>query len=199
MRGLLCGLPTAGGRPVASGRARGHYLAVPYTQIYRRTTATHEGPMDSLFDRLFRDFDAGRLSRRELLRMLGVAAIAVPAASFAQQTGRDSTGRGGRGRGNRAPADTTHAPAPFEPTGWKTVWLDHITYQCTDYPKAVAFYSALMGWKVRSDDGKQALLDIGDDVGGVIMTNGYVPPPPPPPRPVAPNDSAAGGRGGGRG
>ena len=65
-------------------------------------------------------------------------------------------------------------PPPFDPTGWKTVWLDHITYQCTDYKKAAAFYSALMGWKVRSDDGKQAVIDIGDDVGGFIMTNGFV-------------------------
>src|SRR5581483_524785 len=143
--------------------------------------------MDNSIDRLFHEFDEGTLSRRELLRALGLLALAVPAASFAQQGG-------GRGRGNRAPGDTTHLPAPFDPTGWKTVWLDHITYECTDYPKAAAFYSALMGWKVRSDDGNQALLDIGDDVGGIIMKNGFVPPPAPPP-----GDSAGGGRGGGRG
>src|SRR5438034_11176235 len=109
--------------------------------------------MDNPIDRLFRDFDTGRITRRELLRALGMAALAIPTVSFAQR-GADSTGRGGRG--NRAPADTTHAPAPFDPTGWKTVWLDHLTYQCTDYAKAAAFYSALMGWKVRRDDGKHA-------------------------------------------
>ena len=75
-------------------------------------------------------------------------------------------------------------PAPFDPTGWKTVWLDHITYQCHDYPKAAAFYSAVMGWKLRSDDGQRAVMDIGDDVGGVIMTNGFVPPPPRPAPPA---------------
>ncbi len=152
--------------------------------------------MDNPIDRLFREFDTGRLTRRELLRALGLAALAVPAASFAQAgAGRDSAGRGG-GRGNRAPADTTHAPAPFEPTGWKTVWLDHISYQCTDYAKAAAFYSAVMGWQLRSDDGKRAVMDIGD-VGGVIMTNGYVAPPPPPVAPTPPaGDSAGGGRGG---
>ena len=108
--------------------------------------------MDNPIDRLFREFDKGMLSRRELLRALGVAAIAIPASSFAQ--GGDTTAGRGRGRrGNFAPADTPHLPPPFDPTGWKTVWLDHITYQCTDYPKAAAFYSALMGWKVRSDDG----------------------------------------------
>jgi catechol 2,3-dioxygenase-like lactoylglutathione lyase family enzyme len=146
--------------------------------------------MDGPINRLFRDFDEGRMTRRELLRALGIAALAVPAASLAQQ--RDSTGRGGRG--NRAPGDTTHVAAPFEPTGWKTVWLDHITYQCTeDYPKAAAFYTAVMGWKLRSDDGKRAVMDIGDDVGGIVMINGYVPPPPPP------AGDTGGGRGGGRG
>jgi catechol 2,3-dioxygenase-like lactoylglutathione lyase family enzyme len=151
--------------------------------------------MDNPIDRLFREFDKGMISRRELLRALGVAAIAIPASSFAQ--GGDTTaGRGRLGRGNRAPGDTTHLPPPFDPTGWKTVWLDHITYQCTDYPKAAAFYSALMGWKVRSDDGKQAVLDIGDDVGGVVMVNGFVPPPAPAPAPVPAGDTAGGGRGG---
>ncbi len=76
-------------------------------------------------------------------------------------------------------------------------WLDHFSYQCTDHKKAASFYSTLMGWKIRSVDDKQAVLDIGD-VGGVIMRGGFpVPPPPPPP---APGDSATGrgrGRGGG--
>jgi len=50
----------------------------------------------------------------------------------------------------------------FAPTGWKTVALDHITFEMPDYQKEAAFYIALMGWKLRSDDGKQAILDIGD-------------------------------------
>jgi len=149
--------------------------------------------MDHPLDRLFREFDRGHLTRRELFRALGLAALAVPAASFAQgRAGGDTTGRGGRA--NRAPGDTTHVPAPFDATGWKTVWLDHITYQCTDYRKAAAFYTALMGWKLRSDDGSKAVMDIGDNVGGVIMVNGYVPPPAPP---APAGDSAGGGRGGG--
>ena len=145
--------------------------------------------MDEELDRLFSDFDGGRLSRRDLLRALGLAALAVPGLSLAQG--------GAGGRGNRAPADTTHAPPPFDATGWKTVWLDHITYQCTDYKKAAPFYSAVMGWKVRHDDGNQIVMDMGD-VGGIIMKNGYVAPPPPPPNPAG--DSAGrGGRGGGAG
>jgi len=155
--------------------------------------------MDSPLDRLLREFDTGRMTRRDLLRALGMAALAVPTVSLAQGGGRGQDSTAGRGRlGNRAPGDTTHVAAPFDPTGWKTVWLDHITYQCTDYAKAAAFYSAVMGWKVRSDDGKQVVMDIGDDVGGIVMTNGFVPPPPPP-APAA-GDTAGGGRGaGGRG
>jgi catechol 2,3-dioxygenase-like lactoylglutathione lyase family enzyme len=50
----------------------------------------------------------------------------------------------------------------FAPTGWKTAALEQITFQAPDYRKEAAFYIALMGWKLRSDDGKQAILDIGD-------------------------------------
>ena len=92
-----------------------------------------------------------------------------PAASFAQEPGA--------GRGN-APRDTTPLVPPFESTGWKTVWLDHLNYQCVDYKKAAAFYATLMGWKVRSDDGKQALLDMGENSGGIIIRGGLTAPPP---------------------
>src|SRR6185503_6828531 len=86
--------------------------------------------------------------------------------------------------------------APFESTGWKTVLLDHLSCQVVDYPKEAAYYAALMNWKIRSDDGKQAMLDIGD-WGGVLIKQGPPAPPPPPAPPVT--DSAAGRGGGGRG
>ena len=93
---------------------------------------------------------------------------------------------------------------PFEPTGWKTVVLDHLSCQVADYPKEAAYYQALMNWKIRSDDGKQAVLDIGD-WGGLIIRGGYVAPPPPPTPPTPPPSAdpsagsgqvQAGGRGG---
>lgn len=111
------------------------------------------------------------LSRRQLIQALAVAAVSAPAASFAQDPA--TAGRG------QAPRDTTPLVPPFEATGWKTVWLDHLNYQCVDYKKAAAFYSTLMGWKVRSDDGKQALLDIGDNAGGILIRGGLSAPPPP--------------------
>jgi predicted enzyme related to lactoylglutathione lyase len=147
--------------------------------------------------RLFSAYDRGTISRRHLLHTLGLAAVAVPLARVLGQgacAGRD--------------ADTTarcnHTPfkAPFEPTGWKTVLLDHFNMQVTDPEREAAFYAALMGWKVRSNDGKEIYMDIGD-WGGVKIRAGYVntrggrggrggf-------RGGAAGDSAGGGRGGGR-
>ncbi len=111
----------------------------------------------------------GRISRRRLLQSFSIAAVALPGASFAQQ--------GGSGR-PPAPRDTTPLVPPFEATGWNTVWLDHLSYRCVDYRKAAAFYATLMGWKVRSDDGKQAVLDIGENSGGIVIRGGLTAPPP---------------------
>jgi len=138
---------------------------------------------------LFEDFDRGRLSRRQLLQALGIAVAIRPAAAFAQ-------GQCGGARAGTPECDTTPAKAPFESTGWKTVLLDHLSCQCVDYAKEAAYYAALMNWKIRSDDGKQAVLDIGD-WGGLVLRGGFTPPPAPPAA-EAPA-AGAGGRGGGRG
>jgi len=121
---------------------------------------------------LFHSFDRGVLSRRQLLQALGVAAVARPASAFAQ-------GQCGGDRKGTPECNTTPAKAPFAPTGWKTVLLDHLSCQVADYPKEAAYYAALMNWKIRSDDGKQAVLDIGD-WGGLVIRGGYQAPPPPP-------------------
>jgi len=153
--------------------------------------------MEDEITRLFTDFDRGRISRRTLLQALGFAAVAaVPLNAFAQ-------GRCGGARAGTADCDTTPGKAPFAPTGWKTVYMDHFSLQCTDYKKEAAYYATLMNWKVRSDDGTKIYMDIGDDVGGVMLRGGYVAPPPPPPRVLTPAESTAaaarGGRGGGGG
>src|SRR5262249_1642020 len=39
------------------------------------------------------------------------------------------------------PAKATLAvPAPFAPTGWKTVWLDHLSFNVTNYKESASFY-----------------------------------------------------------
>jgi len=135
---------------------------------------------------LFNAYDRGLLSRRQLLKALGLAAAIRPASALAQ-------GSCGGARAGTPECDPTPAKLPFEPTGWKTVVLDYLSCQVADYPKEAAYYQALMNWKIRSDDGKQAVLDIGD-WGGLVLRGGYQAPPAPPPSP-----EAEAGRGGGRG
>lgn len=125
------------------------------------------------------DFRDGTISRRQMLLALA-AAVAMPAVAVAQRGGaRGASADSGRGGGRgAAPRDTTPLIHPFAPTGWNTVWLDHLSYQCVDYKKAAAFYATLMGWKVRSDDGKQCVLDIGENSGGIVIRGGLATPPP---------------------
>ena len=105
------------------------------------------------------------LSRRKLLGGLGAAAgtaaFAVPA--FAQGGCRDGYSQAA---GSRCPLPVDQATAPikevFDSTGWKTTAMESFTIDVVDYKKEAAFYIALMGWKLRSDDGKQAILDVGN-------------------------------------
>jgi catechol 2,3-dioxygenase-like lactoylglutathione lyase family enzyme len=125
--------------------------------------------------RLFSAYDRGTISRRRLLQALGLTAVTLPLSRVLGQ-GRCA----GRDQDTSATCTKTPLKAPFEPTGFRTVLLDHFTMQVTDPEREAAFYAALMGWKVRSNDGKQIYMDIGD-WGGVKIRGGYT------------------GRGGGRG
>jgi len=88
-----------------------------------------------------------------MLRVMGAAVAGAPLAALAQ--GRCMTTYG-------VPScNTSVVPRIFGPTGWKTTALDHVTFNMADYRKEAAFYIALMGWTLRSDDGSQAVLDIG--------------------------------------
>src|SRR5262245_58472045 len=58
--------------------------------------------------------------------------------------------------------NTTDIPPVFAPTGWRTVALEQVTFQVADYKKEAAFYTAVMGWTLRRDDGTQAVMDVGD-------------------------------------
>jgi len=97
-----------------------------------------------------------------MLRALGASAAGAPFAASLFGQGRCQNGY----NTPACPMSKEVATAPikplFAPTGWKTVALEHISFQVPDYRKEAAFYIALLGWKLRSDDGKQAVLDIGD-------------------------------------
>jgi catechol 2,3-dioxygenase-like lactoylglutathione lyase family enzyme len=108
--------------------------------------------MESVIAKLLADFESGKMSRRQLIQSLAMAALAAPAAALAQSPA--------------GTAPSAHAAAP-----WKTVWLDHISYAVSDYKKSTAFYTNLMGWEVQNDNGtNQATLKIGN-VGGIIIRN----------------------------
>jgi catechol 2,3-dioxygenase-like lactoylglutathione lyase family enzyme len=109
--------------------------------------------MEQIVEGLLRDFESGRITRRQLIKSLTVAAAAaLPGAPLAAQ-------------------DKPSLPAPDNPTGWKTVWLDHISYAVSDYRRSTAFYRDLMGWEPITDDGKQQCsMKIGT-IGGIIVRN----------------------------
>ena len=112
--------------------------------------------MENLIAKLLGDFEAGKLSRRQLIQTLALCATAPAAAAAAAA---------------QTPAASATATAASTPAPWKTVYLDHISYAVTDYKKSAAFYAHLMGWTIRNDNGtNQATLDIGN-VGGIIIRN----------------------------
>src|SRR5262249_26094542 len=133
--------------------------------------------MEDLLSRLFNDFYRGAMSRRRLLQALGLAAATMPMRGFGQ-------GSCGGARAGTPECNTTPLQAPFAPTGWKTVLLDHFSLQVAELDKEAAYYNALMGWKVRSNDGKRIVMDIGN--WGAVVMRGGLPLPAPTPTPATP-------------
>ena len=110
--------------------------------------------METTIATMLKDFEDGRMSRRQLIQSLAMVALA-----------------------GRTAAAQTPAPAPFAKTPWKTVHLDHISFAVSDYKKSAAFYQALMGWEQQNDNGtNQATLRIGN-VGEIIIRNSRRPAP----------------------
>ena len=108
--------------------------------------------MESMIAKLLGAFEQGKMNRRELIQSLAIAATGAHVLS--------------------APGEA-HAQAPVTGTAgaFQTTSLDHISYAVSDYGRSRDFYSDLMGWEVRNDNGEsQASLGIGD-VGNIIIRN----------------------------
>lgn len=71
----------------------------------------------------------------------------------------------------RKKASKVDVKMPFESTGWKTVWLDHFSYNAANYKKTASFYENLLGWKATYDEGSQNEMLMGD-AGDVIIRGG---------------------------
>ncbi len=96
--------------------------------------------MEAIISKMVRDFERGRLTRRELVKSLALAAAFLPASRTA--------GAGGVAEG-----------------GFKALSLDHISYQVADYRKTRDFYADLMGMKVQADNGtNQAEMEFGESL-----------------------------------
>jgi catechol 2,3-dioxygenase-like lactoylglutathione lyase family enzyme len=93
--------------------------------------------MELIIAKLVRDFEQGKMTRRQLIKSLAVTLTAATAA----------------GAGSSVAA---------EPKGFKAVTVNHISYQVADYAKTRDFYADLFGMKVSHDDGKQCFLEFGD-------------------------------------
>lgn len=108
--------------------------------------------MESLIAKLLSAFEQGKMSRRELIQSLAVAAA------------------GGHALVSAAPVQAAPSTSAAR-VGFTTTGLDHISYAVADYGRSRDFYSDLMGWEVRNDNGEnQASLRIGD-VGNIIIRN----------------------------
>jgi catechol 2,3-dioxygenase-like lactoylglutathione lyase family enzyme len=139
--------------------------------------------MKHIIAKLLQDFETGFMNRRQLIESL---ALAATAASALAQTPGGSPAAGSAAKG--------HGSA------FKTVELDHISFQVNDYRVTRDFYADLMGMDVKNDNGKtQCELYFGNSM--LLARNHFRPqggngaPAGAPAAAAAPPAGAGGGRG----
>jgi len=98
--------------------------------------------MENIIAKLLQDFEHGRMTRRQLIQSLALAATAASAASA-------------------VPAAA--APAS-DSTVLKATYLNHVGYQVKDYARSRDWYGELFGMKVALDDGKKANMAVGESL-----------------------------------
>jgi catechol 2,3-dioxygenase-like lactoylglutathione lyase family enzyme len=106
--------------------------------------------MERFIFKVLKDFEDGKMSRRQLIQTIAVAATVYGAGEEAA---------------NAAPTD-----------GFKTIAVNHISYSCPDYTKARDFYATLMGMEnlPDKDTGNQAYLAFGPREGGTwLLPRGF--------------------------
>jgi catechol 2,3-dioxygenase-like lactoylglutathione lyase family enzyme len=95
--------------------------------------------MEHIIAKLLQNFEEGKMTRRQLIQSLALAATAASAT----------------GAVPAAAADKYVV---------KTTYLNHVGYQVADYAKSRDWYADLFGMKVVLDDGKKANLAVGESL-----------------------------------
>jgi catechol 2,3-dioxygenase-like lactoylglutathione lyase family enzyme len=91
--------------------------------------------MEHIISKMLREYEHGRVTRRQLIQTLALAATATSTA----------------GTADAAPANA--------------VSINHVSMQVADYTKTRDFYAGLFGMTVSDDDGKtQCRLTFGDNI-----------------------------------
>ena len=92
--------------------------------------------MEHIISRLLHEYEHGKVTRRQLIRTLAVAATATSTVKTAE---------------GAAPANA--------------ISINHVSMQVADYTKTRDFYAGLFGMKISDDDGKtQCRLTFGDNI-----------------------------------
>lgn len=95
--------------------------------------------MEHLIAKLLRDFEDGKMTRRQLIQSLALTATAASAVSAAPL----------------AAADRKVGQA---------VYLNHVGYQVADYGRSRDWYAQMFGMKIALDDGRKANLAVGESL-----------------------------------
>ena len=93
--------------------------------------------MEHLVAKLLEDFEHGKMTRRQLMQSLALAAASTATAGTAVAT-------------------------PNEGKGFRSLAVNQISYQVADYAKTRDFYADLFGLKVVAHTGKQCRLVLND-------------------------------------
>ena len=97
--------------------------------------------METLIARLLQDFEHGKLTRRQLIQSLALAAAARSTAGVA---------------------------SAVDGKGFKTVGLDHISYVVADFKKTREFYTDLMGMTVAEERNEECRLSFGSGILSLV-------------------------------
>jgi len=103
--------------------------------------------MEQHINRMVRDFEAGQLSRRQLVTRLGAMVALVGAA--------------GRVIGAETEASPGNAPRPEAGSTLSAVELNHIALRVTDVGRSRDFYMRHLGLKLSREGGSNAFLTCG--------------------------------------